>query len=56
MAFNQRRKTIRNGWRELLTVEEFATLDIAIGKRAENISVEEYVRVANYVYDRQQEA
>jgi len=55
MAFNKRRKTIRNGWRELLTLEEFTTLDIDIGKRAENISVEEYVRVANYVYDRQQD-
>ena len=31
------------------------TLDISIGKRAENISVEEYVRVANFVYDRQQQ-
>jgi 16S rRNA (adenine1518-N6/adenine1519-N6)-dimethyltransferase len=56
MAFNQRRKTVRNGWRELLTVEELTALDINIGHRAENISVEEYVRVANYVFDRQQSA
>ena len=56
MAFNQRRKTIRNGWREILSAEELETLSIDIGKRAENISVEEYVRVANYVFDRQQEA
>jgi len=54
MAFNQRRKTVRNGWRELLTAEELTSLDINIGNRAENISVEEYVRVANYVFDRQQ--
>ena len=54
MAFNQRRKTVRNCWRELLTAEELTNLDINIGHRAENISVEEYVRVANYVYDRLQ--
>lgn len=56
MAFNQRRKTVRNAWRDLLTEEELTGLNIIITKRAENISVEEYVRVANYVFDRQQEA
>ena len=52
MAFNQRRKTIRNGLREILDVEELQALQVDHTKRAENVSVEEYVRLANYVFDR----
>ncbi len=51
MAFNQRRKTIRNGLRDLLSVEQLQEIGIDSTKRAENISVEEYVNMANYVYD-----
>lgn len=51
MAFNQRRKTVRNSWRDLLSAEQLQEIGIDIGKRAENISVQEYVTVANYVYD-----
>lgn len=56
MAFNQRRKTIRNGWRDILTAEEITNLGVDISKRAENITVEEYVTVANYLYERDQES
>ncbi|MEI6897811.1 MAG: 16S rRNA (adenine(1518)-N(6)/adenine(1519)-N(6))-dimethyltransferase RsmA [Psychromonas sp.] len=55
MAFNQRRKTIRNGLREILDVEELKALQVDHTKRAENVSVEEYVRLANYVYDRKEQ-
>ena len=51
MAFNQRRKTIRNGLRDILTVEQLQEIGIDTTKRAENITVEEYVNIANYVYD-----
>lgn len=51
MAFNQRRKTIRNGLRDLLSVEQLQEIGIDTTKRAENISVEEYVNIANYVFD-----
>lgn len=51
MAFNQRRKTIRNGLRDLLDVEQLQEIGIDITKRAENITVEEYVNIANYIYD-----
>ena len=54
MAFNQRRKTIRNCLRDLLDVEELGALNVDHTKRAENITVEEYVRLANYVFDRQE--
>lgn len=51
MAFNQRRKTIRNSLRDLFDVEQLQAMDIDPIKRAENISVEEYVKMANIVYD-----
>lgn len=51
MAFNQRRKTIRNGLRDLLSVEQLNEIGIDTTKRAENINIEEYVNIANYVYD-----
>ena len=51
MAFNQRRKTIRNGLRDLLSVEQLQEIGIDTTKRAENITIEEYVNIANYVYD-----
>jgi 16S rRNA (adenine1518-N6/adenine1519-N6)-dimethyltransferase len=51
MAFNQRRKTIRNGLRDLLTPEQLQEIGIDITKRAENITVQEYVNIANYIYD-----
>jgi 16S rRNA (adenine1518-N6/adenine1519-N6)-dimethyltransferase len=54
MAFNQRRKTIRNGLREILDVEELQALQVDHTKRAENVTIEEYVRLANYVYDRKE--
>jgi 16S rRNA (adenine1518-N6/adenine1519-N6)-dimethyltransferase len=51
MAFNQRRKTIRNGLRNLLSVEQLQEIGIDTTSRAENISVEQYVNIANYLYD-----
>lgn len=51
MAFNQRRKTIRNGLRDLLSAEQLQEIGIDTTKRAENITVEEYVNIANYIYD-----
>ena len=51
MAFNQRRKTIRNGLRDLLNVEQLQEIGIDTTKRAENITIEEYVNIANYIYD-----
>jgi 16S rRNA (adenine1518-N6/adenine1519-N6)-dimethyltransferase len=51
MAFNQRRKTIRNGLRDLLSAEQLQEIGIDVTKRAENITIEEYVNIANYIYD-----
>lgn len=56
MAFNQRRKTIRNSLRDLLDVEQLQAMGIDPIKRAENISVEEYVKMANIIYDNNNKA
>jgi len=48
MAFGQRRKTLRNTLRSYLNEEDFASLGIDAQLRAENLSVAEFAKVANY--------
>ncbi len=48
-AFAQRRKTLRNTLRNYLNPEDFAVLGIDPGLRAENLSVVQFVSVANYL-------
>ncbi len=45
-AFNQRRKTISNSLKSLFTAETLNKLGINIQKRAENLSVAEYLKLA----------
>ncbi|MDP2761475.1 MAG: 16S rRNA (adenine(1518)-N(6)/adenine(1519)-N(6))-dimethyltransferase RsmA [Sideroxyarcus sp.] len=48
-AFGQRRKTLRNTLRAYLDKTDFAKLGIDAQLRAENLSVAEFVKVANYL-------
>ncbi|TNH43150.1 16S rRNA (adenine(1518)-N(6)/adenine(1519)-N(6))-dimethyltransferase RsmA [Photorhabdus luminescens] len=48
-AFNQRRKTIRNSLGDLFTVEQLTELGVDPSTRAENISVEQYCKMANWL-------
>ena len=48
-AFNQRRKTISNSLSNYLVIEDFKLLDIDSKKRAENITIKEYINIANYI-------
>ncbi|CDH05614.1 16S rRNA (adenine(1518)-N(6)/adenine(1519)-N(6))-dimethyltransferase RsmA [Xenorhabdus bovienii] len=48
-AFNQRRKTIRNSLGDLFSVEQLSELGVDPGTRAENISVEQYCKMANWL-------
>ena len=48
-AFGQRRKTLRNTLREFLDEDEFARLSISPQLRAENLSVDEFARIAAYL-------
>jgi 16S rRNA (adenine1518-N6/adenine1519-N6)-dimethyltransferase len=51
-AFGQRRKTLRNTLRDHLDEAGFAELGIDAQLRAENLAVDDFVRVANYLNDR----
>lgn len=46
-AFSQRRKTLRNNLKELITAEALERLDIDPTLRPENLTVEQFVRIAN---------
>ncbi|MFT6732998.1 MAG: 16S rRNA (adenine1518-N6/adenine1519-N6)-dimethyltransferase [Polaribacter sp.] len=48
-AFNQRRKTLRNTWRKRIGVEDIESLGIDASLRPESISLDEYVRVSNFL-------
>ena len=53
LAFNQRRKTLRNALRGTVSDTGFEALSIAPTSRAENISVEDYINIANMLYNQQ---
>lgn len=46
-AFQQRRKTLRNSIKPLLEETDVSSIDIDLGKRAEQLSVEEFVLLSN---------
>lgn len=48
-AFSQRRKTIRNTLKPFLSLDDFPKLNIDPQLRAENLSVADFVAVANYL-------
>lgn len=48
-AFGQRRKTLRNTLKGMLDDEGFASLGIDSQLRAENLSVEDFVNISNYL-------
>ncbi len=51
-AFNQRRKTLRNSLKKLITAEELESLDIDPTLRAESIPVESYIKLTQYISNR----
>ncbi|WP_373820382.1 16S rRNA (adenine(1518)-N(6)/adenine(1519)-N(6))-dimethyltransferase RsmA [Glaesserella sp.] len=50
-AFNQRRKTLRNALSTLFSPEQLEALGIDLNARAENLSLADYVRLANWLCD-----
>ncbi|MFC0309449.1 16S rRNA (adenine(1518)-N(6)/adenine(1519)-N(6))-dimethyltransferase RsmA [Gallibacterium trehalosifermentans] len=50
-AFNQRRKTLRNSLMDLFSAEQLTVLDINLTDRAENLSIADYARLANWLAD-----
>ncbi len=51
VAFQQRRKTLRNALKSLLEPEQLAQLPVDLSLRPENISLEEYVNLSNILAD-----
>lgn len=54
-AFNQRRKTLRNALKSLLSPEEFTQLTIDPNLRPEALSLDEFVRISNWIHKRNQD-
>ncbi len=52
-AFSQRRKTLRNTLHGHLKPEDYAALEIDSGKRAENLSVVQFIAIADYLSKQQ---
>ena len=50
-AFNQRRKTIRNGFKKLISVEQLASLGIDETLRPENLTLDNFITLANFITD-----
>lgn len=50
-AFNQRRKTIRNSFKKLLSEEQLSTLGIDANLRPENLTIDDYIKLANYIVE-----
>ncbi|MFU2088879.1 16S rRNA (adenine(1518)-N(6)/adenine(1519)-N(6))-dimethyltransferase RsmA [Avibacterium avium] len=50
-AFNQRRKTLRNALSTLFSVDNLCALGIDLNARAENLSIADYARLANWLAD-----
>lgn len=53
-AFNQRRKTLRNSLGNLLTADELTSIGIDITLRAESLSLQQFIDIANWIYDNKQ--
>lgn len=51
-AFSQRRKTIRNTLQRYLTADDFDTLGLNPGLRAENLAVNDFVAISNFLHQR----
>lgn len=52
-AFGQRRKTLRNGLRKLISDEQFAAVGVDSSWRPQQLAIEDYVKLANLVADGQ---
>ncbi|WOH37186.1 16S rRNA (adenine(1518)-N(6)/adenine(1519)-N(6))-dimethyltransferase RsmA [Thalassotalea fonticola] len=50
-AFSMRRKTIRNSFKRLISAEQLEELGIKASLRPENLSMHDYITVANYLTD-----
>jgi 16S rRNA (adenine1518-N6/adenine1519-N6)-dimethyltransferase len=50
LAFSQRRKTLRNNFRNVLGVEDLGALDLDPGERPENLSLSAFIKLGDALY------
>ena len=50
-AFNQRRKTIRNSFKNLISVAQLESLNVDPNLRPENLTLDDYIMLANFIVD-----
>ena len=55
-AFNQRRKTIRNCFSNFATAEQLEQLGLNPGARPEQLSVEDFIKVAQWLHQQESTA
>ena len=48
-SFGQRRKTLRNNLKDIISLEEFDYLEINPQGRPEQLSVDTYIELGNYI-------
>lgn len=48
-AFNQRRKTIRNSWKNIVSQQQFEEANIASTLRPENLSLNDFISIADII-------
>jgi 16S rRNA (adenine1518-N6/adenine1519-N6)-dimethyltransferase len=53
-GFNQRRKTVRNCYKSLMTIETLESLGINPSMRPENLTLEQFVAMANWLSEQHQ--
>lgn len=53
-GFNQRRKTVRNNFKDLLNESDLESLGINPAARPETLQVNDFCRIANWLYERDQ--
>lgn len=50
-AFQFKRKTLKNNFKDILDEENFNSIGINSQKRAEMLSIDEFINIENYIYD-----
>ena len=56
IAFNQRRKTLRNNLKELISAEDLEALDINPGERPERLTLQEFIHISDFLTHLEQPA
>ncbi|MGB1198531.1 MAG: 16S rRNA (adenine(1518)-N(6)/adenine(1519)-N(6))-dimethyltransferase RsmA [Thalassotalea sp.] len=50
-AFNQRRKTIRNSFKKIISADQLVELSIDPSIRPENLTLDDFIKLANFITD-----